>query len=275
MLELSIAHLRNVFMKTSESHIKKTVIHIIAMASTAVSIVAIFFFLYLPYVTKPNALVVVPNVWGKSFEEAVSILKNNHLRYEVSDSNYYADWPPKTVLLQYPGEKDTVKKNRKIYLTLNRIAPPSVRIPDIIDGSLKSARLLLNSHHLVLGDITYVHDLALNAVLGIQMAGKKITKEMMNEGYHVPINTRIDLLVGDGYGTAMIDIPDLIGRPIDEAESILKDIGLEVGEIHYVKRDTSVGTVINQNPASDSEQLLYIGNKINLWVTGDSTLYDR
>ncbi len=258
-------------MKISKYHIKKASLHLGAMVSIVILTIIIFFFVYLPYTTKPKALVVVPDVQGKSFEEAVSLLSNNDLKYEIADSDYYADWPPKAVLLQYPSKQDTVKKNRKIYLTLNKSRVPHIIIPNIIDGSLKNARLRLNSHHLTIGNITYVRDLAINAVLAIQIKGKKITKKMISEGYEVPINAQIDLVVGDGYKKHVINIPNLIGRPIDEAENILTNIGLRVGQIRYRKANASVGEVIDQMPAADSVHTLSVGAKIDLWVTEDNT----
>src|SRR5687768_5644645 len=65
----------------------------------------------------------VPNVVGKSLEEARKILDNNGFEVEVQDSIYTDTTAKGSVLRQVPEGDATVKISRTVYLTVNRHVP--------------------------------------------------------------------------------------------------------------------------------------------------------
>ena len=81
------------------------------------------------------------------FTKVEEFLASHDLRYEVNDSSYSAEYPPLTVLKQYPAAGAKVKENRKIFVSVNRRNPPTVKMPDLIDG----AALFLEQFDLHLG----------------------------------------------------------------------------------------------------------------------------
>ena len=249
------------------SNLKKLGFHIGLMGGITVSMVFFAFFIYFPYLTRPNSLVAVPNLKGKSLKSAILLLKKYNLNYEIADSSYYADLPSGTVLSHFPEVNDTVKGDRKIYLTLNMVRPPYVFVPNVIDNSLKNARLLLTSKKLLVGKIIYTTHWAINAVLGIQIDGKSVSKEKLMSGCNVPIYTRVDVLVGDGEQKALVNIPNLVGISIELAKDIALNLGLRVEITEYAQRPgLKNGTVIKQFPESSRNQLLRIKDKINVWI---------
>ena len=101
-----------------------------------------------------------------NLDDVSSLLEDRDLRFEIlEDSSYNSEYPPLTVLQQNPSERNKVKENRKIYLTLNSTIPPQIKMPNIINGSVKNAQLILESYDLKIGEIKYVSDMAFNAVL--------------------------------------------------------------------------------------------------------------
>ena len=99
-----------------------------------------------------------------------------------------------------------MKENRKIYLTINSKVPPKIKMPNIINGSVKNAQLILKSYDLKLGEINYVPDLAMNAVIKMYLNGDSLSaNEPVDKG------STIDLDVGDGFGNQIFNAPDLIG----------------------------------------------------------------
>ena len=114
------------------------------------------FFIYIFHLSQTLETITVPNLVGMEIKDLDEFLSDRDLRYEIlEDSSYSSEYPPYTVLQQNPSENDKVKENRKIYLTLNSSIPPKIKMPKIINGSVKNAQLILKSYDLKLGDITY------------------------------------------------------------------------------------------------------------------------
>src|SRR6185437_3921015 len=123
--------------------LKHLLIHFLIMAILFVALVLGFFFLYLPVATEHGETITVPKLTGMSAQELEEYLKNKDLRYQINDSSYAAGVKPYTILTQNPLPGSQVKKNRKIYISVASVNPPRVKMPNLVDGSLKSAEMTL------------------------------------------------------------------------------------------------------------------------------------
>ncbi len=245
-----------------------------------VALILIFFFAYLPSTTKHGETVTVPNLEGMSLLEMDDFLKNRQLNYEVSDSNFVDKYPPLTILKQFPLAGSHVKEKRKIYLTINQNQPNSIKMPNLIDGSLKNAELVLKSYGLKRGEIKYKPDLASNAILEQLFNGKNI-----EPGDTIMKGSEIDLVVGDGLGRREFDVPRFIGLPVDEADFSIKGSGLNTGSViikvideekilelielaKELNIDTATvilsGHVFQQRPEIGTN--IRLGQQVDLWV---------
>ncbi len=74
----------------------------------------------------------VPNVVGKSLDEAKKILSSSGFDVEVQDSLYTDTTAKGSVLRQVPEGDATVKISRTVYITINRYVPPLVEMPNIV-----------------------------------------------------------------------------------------------------------------------------------------------
>ena len=234
-------------------------------------IILLFFRVYLPNATNHGELITVPNLDRMTVEEVESFLADQDLRFEVSDSTYNDQYPALAVVSQYPEAGAKVKIDRKIYLTLNRENPPTVMLPNLYDGSLKNAEMIINNLGLRKGEDRYVDDYALNVVLKIFVDGREIPRTAFEgkTGVEVAKGQMIELEVGNGVGNSQMLVPDLVGMPIEEAEQYLMGINLLTGAIHYV--DTTgveLGTVIRQYPKRESGATIRQGDVVELWVSG-------
>ncbi len=145
---------------------KGLLVHLSIIVGILLVVVLIFFYGYLPAKTNHGESVTVPDLEGIHISAVDEFLTNRNLQYEVSsDSGFTEDYAPLTILKQYPLANSKVKENRKIYLTLNASTPPKVKMPRLIDGSVKNAQIVLQSYGLEVGHIRYKPDLAENAVL--------------------------------------------------------------------------------------------------------------
>ena len=248
-----------------------------------IAIFLLIFKIYLPITTNHGESISVPNLIGMKIEELDKFLKDRDLRYEIlEDSSYSSELPTFSVLKQNPIENMKVKENRKIYITLNSKIPPKIKMPNLINGSVKNAQLILKSYDLKLGKINYVPDMAVNAVIKMYIQGDSIAhNDIITKG------STIDLDVGDGLGNQMFDAPDLIGLDLEEARFTIIGSGLKMGKIIYEdsgfvqlktfndkgeevyeKTKVNPGKVFNQSPKNSTK--VKIGRKMNLWIVSDS-----
>lgn len=256
------------------------ILNFVLIGTVVVALILSFFFIYLPSATKHGETVTVPNLQGMSLLDMDEFLKKRHLDYEVQDSNYVGRYPALAILKQYPPAGSYVKEKRKIYLTVNSKQPKSINMPNLIDGSLKNAELVLKSYGLKLGKITYKPDLASNAVLSQMFDG-----EVIEEGTKIKKGSSIDLIVGDGLGRRVFSVPRFIGLAVDEADFSIKGSGLNTGtviiqvideeemiELVELAKELQIDTmsiiesghVFRQRPEIGSD--IRLGQQVDLWI---------
>ena len=231
------------------------------MLVIAFGLILVFFYNFLPSYTNHGETITVPDLKGMSYSELDDFLSDRDLRFEIeADSGYSSEYPPLTVLKQYPTAGSTVKSNRKIFLNLNKTRPKKVRMPNLVDASFKSAYMVLESIGLAVGKIEYVPDLAQNAVLDQKFEGKAI-----EPGDSIYQGSQVDLVVGDGLGNQTLEVPDLRGMKFEDAKWAVQSSGLNIGSVLSVQSDTAqTGAVIRQIPLPGGS--IRVGEDVDLWV---------
>lgn len=168
----------------------------------------------------------MPSVTGKSMAEATQILQSQGFDVEVVDSVYIDTATKASVVRQSPDAAAVVKKNRTVYLTINRSVAPMVDMPDLRGFSFQSAQMYLQSLSLHLGDTTYRPDIARNSVLEQQLNGKPIAP-----GTKVSMGSNINLILGDGVGNVLMNVPNIVGMTLADARSYLQSLNISLGAI--------------------------------------------
>ncbi len=225
-------------------------------------IAIIYFYIYLPGITNHGESITVPDLKGMEFEELEKFLTKNDLRFAVNDSAYSSDFPPLAVLRQFPQPGAKVKENRVIYVSLNRVVPPTLPIPDLVDRSLVNAEVVLKSIELKRGRVLYVPSPFRNLV-----------KEMRYEGNEIKAGTRItkgaiiDLVVGDGNGPADFTLGNLTGDSFETAKFKLMGWNLHLGSVQIPAGVDTTGIepfVYKQYPARGDS--VRVGDPVDLWI---------
>ena len=228
-----------------------------------ISVVLIAFF-SLSFYTNHGSGVPVPKLKGLTIEQAIERLKDQGFDYRV-DSVYVGDAPAGTVVEQDPDPGTNVKENRVIYLTMVTRQAPAIELPNIEDSQYISAVATLSTAGLKVGDTTYRADVGLDRVLEVTLVG-----QILKPGTKVPKGSRIDLVLGDGKGANVVEIPNLVGQDIDAARFVIGSSGLTLGTITYqgAITDSANIVVVNQFPLpTDSASTVSKGTAINLMVT--------
>ena len=131
---------------------------------SALTLFALFFIWLksLDIYTANNRHIQVPDFSGVHVSDLDSAFKKNKLRYIIIDSIFDKNTDKGVVVDQSPEPNFEVKKNRRIYLTINSLQRQRVYFPEIYDLTLRQAVKKLNDNKLVVGDLEYKVDIARN-----------------------------------------------------------------------------------------------------------------
>lgn len=135
----------------------------------------------------------VPDLYGKDYREASSMAEDLGLRIMANDSTYIKEMPAGSIVVQSPVKGMKVKEGRTIYVTINSLTIPRVRIPDIIDNCsyreavarLQVLDLRILPPKLIDGEKDWVY--------GIKMDGRDI-----HVGDMVARESQLMLVIGNG-----------------------------------------------------------------------------
>jgi eukaryotic-like serine/threonine-protein kinase len=219
-----------------------------------------YFYIYLPSSTNHGESITVPDIQGMNITELEKFLLDRNLRYAINDSSYSPDYEPLTVLKQYPAAGVKVKENRNILITINRITPPSVPLPNLIDGSLINAEAVMRGSELKRGRIQLVRGPFLNLVKEMRYQGQKI-----EPGTRIPKGSVIDLVVEDG-GSNEIPTPNVVGYTLEDAKIPIFGSNLHIGEIIVVGDTVDNGPIVILKQSPVPQTKMRAGDVIDVWV---------
>ena len=194
----------------------------------------------------------VPSVVGLDISTAEHNLTALGFVVVIQDSIYVDTLARTAVLRQSPDADEVVKKGRTVYLTINRVLAPQIEMPNLVGFSLQSAITYLKVLGLRVGSTTMQPDRNKNVILDQLVNGVRVAP-----GAKISSGTIIDLFVGDGTLSALVDVPDLTGLTVETARSLIESSGFVVGTLtsNSAIQDTASAFVIGQNPVSQSSKL--------------------
>lgn len=238
------------------------------LLSIAIVVVLIWAILMLLKVyTRHGETIKVPNVVGMNMSQLNTLETIKYFNVEVIDSVYDYRKKPGTIVSQIPPVNSVVKKGRTVYISVISTLPDQVKMPALVDLSLRQAKALLQTYDLQLGTVRKLPDMAKNAVLRVTFQGKVIKPgTLINKG------SLIDLYVGSGQGSA-VNIPFFIGMSRAEALSEIDRLGLVLGNEDFAgSSDEDNAKVFEQSPGYAFGKRVTAGTSINLTYKTDNDL---
>jgi beta-lactam-binding protein with PASTA domain len=215
-------------MNTNSSHkLKKLwrniLLRNIVFATTLLILLLICSSVFLDKFTRHGISAPVPDFTGKILDSVLVIAMQNNLRIEIIDSIFRIDVPRGTVLLQNPGQGTHVKKNRKVFLTMNSFSPRKEPLPDVKGISLRQAKTELSAKGFRVGKLEYSYQHPyVNNVFGQMYKGRDV-----EPGVLLPVGEYIDLRMGlDSLSHTSFNIPDVKGLAKQAVEDLLVENSL-------------------------------------------------
>jgi beta-lactam-binding protein with PASTA domain len=181
----------------------------------------VFSNIFLDVFTRHGKSAPVPNLTGKTLDSALFIAQKNSLRLEIIDSVFRVDMQRGSVLIQNPEPGTQVKKNRKIFLTMNSFSPRKESVPNVKDISLRQAKTVLNAKGFRVGKLEYSYQHPyINDVFAQMYKGHEI-----EPGILLPVGEYIDLKLGlkmkEDSVSLKTSVPDVSGYAKQSAEDLI------------------------------------------------------
>ena len=200
-------------------------------------------------------------------EEAELLLKEQQLGYEVIDSVYLKRLSPGEITEQSPAKGTKVKKNRKVYLTINAKGSRMIPVPELRNISFRQAQLTLKNMGFKLGEIEYRPSEFADLVMDIKEREQSVPAgTLLSEG------SELVLVVGTTESDEEVMVPNFKGITVADAKALAVENLVILGTLNY-----------DEEPSSEAEKALYYiydqdpqygdvhkaGKRINLWLSKD------
>lgn len=171
----------------------------ILLALVVTAVIFILTILFLRLFTRHGREIEMPSYMGQSAEELTQHGRSEGFVFVVSDELYENGAEPGTVLKQNPLPGEKVKHGRKAYLTVAAAEPPTIKMLELRDLSLRQAQIMIESQGLVLDRVIEKPSPYENVVLEVLYKGHSIA-----QGTPIKQGEKITLVVGKNIG----DLPD-------------------------------------------------------------------
>jgi hypothetical protein len=210
----------------------------------------------LPWYVNQGGNIEVPSVTGKNFEGAKKTLDSLGFETRKGDVRRDHEHQAGIVLIQNPSAGEHVKHGRRIYLTVSG-EEQLVIVPMIKGKTLREAKFALEREGIKLGTIEYQpsEEFPVNTIMEQKKA----------PGTQVKNDEYISVVVSQGTLAQKVAAPNLSGKTLTEATSILTAAGLKVGNITYLpSTELLPNTIIEQFPRAG--EMVSNGQPIDLFV---------
>ena len=227
--------------------------------------------LYLDNYTKHGEELEVPEFVGIHISETDLVITDQESFFtEISDSVFIKGEVGGTVIEQHPPAGKQVKQGRTIYLTVAANQPTKIKMPKLVDRSLRQATSILETYGLEVGELVYKPDMCTNCILQQKLEGEEIA-----EGTRIRKGSVIDLVVGQGLGSVLVEVPYLLEFNIEMATNLLQSKSLNLGaplfdETVKTAEDSINAVVYKQLPPFSQVPTTRMGVAVDLFLTLDT-----
>lgn len=199
----------------------------------------------------------VPDLLGKTEEEAEKILKEKNLGFKVATYTESEKYEEGLICEQKIKAGEMVKKNTKIEVVVSsKLVGEEIIVPEVAGMDESDAQKKLEGEGIKVGtsEFVYSDQYAEGQVIGTTpAAGSKVTKD-----------TEVIMKVSKGEDKKTI--PDVVGKKDADAQAAIKSAGLQVGKVTYdYDNDVEEGKVVSQSPSSGKK--VSAGTTVNLVVS--------
>lgn len=190
--------------------------------------------------------VVVPDIIGLDEAEARKKIEDLGLKFVVKGTGRNDNFNPGEVIYQSVDPNTTVKKDFPIEVLINE-GEALVKVPSGVNRDVRDAKdLMVNANLEVEIEYEYSDTVPVDVVI----------EQFPESGTEVKPGTTVKLIVSQGEETKYVLMDNLIGKSIEDAKRILKELDLVEGEIVYQPSDEYEKDIVvwqNYEPGTELE----------------------
>lgn len=197
----------------------------------------------------------MPDMRGKSLIEAKAELKEAGLEHTLTYS-FHDTIKKDHVISQTIEPNQMVKKTNVVGLVISN-GPKTTRVPNVVGKTQREAVVELNNRNLQ-GDFSEAFD--------DRVPAGTVISQQPEAGVDVPEKTMVTVVVSKGKELKYLPMPDLLNKYLDEAEKILKDLGLSIGKAEERESNEYFPAQIMSQEIKAGDMVLE-GDKVNVQVS--------
>ena len=198
----------------------------------------------------------IPNVVGKTQEDAKREVEGLKLKFEVSKEIYSADVAAGYIIEQNPTYKPdfTIKEGSTITVVVSK-GIEEVEMPKVVGEEYSKVETMLTDLGIKIEKVEEISQ---------EIQDGYVISQETEQGTMIQVGTTVKIHVSKGNGKKKFEVPDVVGKNRDEAKDILTELGMEVNIKEKEYAGETDGIVMEQNvqAGSQSEE----GAKITLTV---------
>jgi len=204
--------------------------------------------------------VTVPDLVGKTVEEATSDLDKLNLKLEVGDEVSSSEYDEGEIVSQDPKADMTVKEGYTITVSVSKGKVKEGTVPNVVNKTYTDAEFILSNYGYKLGDIKQENS---------DMPKDIVIRQTPEAGTEAAPGTKVDIVVSLGKAVEQVPMPNVLGKDIDAATEELEKAGLKIGAVSYeMSTAYEINTVMWQQYEPDT--MVDKGSGVNLKIsTGD------
>ena len=238
---------------TNSDNFKITLAAILS-ALAVVSVIA--FFVIRSILIVPE--VEVPNLLGKTEEEARKIAKEYGLLLSVKDRVYNSEFEEGLVFSQNEEAGEMVKENFPLEVLISK-GTKEVEVPSLLGKYNVEVTTILKDLELKEGEVTSEYN--------DQVPSGKVIRQTPEAGKMVSMGTEVSYVLSKGPKVVYTTVPTLVGLTLESAKAKIQEKNLTIGEVKYDYSDEyEKNYVINQTltPGAEVEEFTYVSIVVSL-----------
>ncbi|HAT4251777.1 TPA: Stk1 family PASTA domain-containing Ser/Thr kinase [Clostridium perfringens] len=233
-------NIQNKPQKTLNKNKKKSPILMILVTILVVALGITLGFLGMKKFTEGRKDVKIPNIVGEKAEDAKSKLEG--LGLKVLEVTEESDQEKGIVLKVDPNVDSTVKSGSEVKLTVSG-GEAQIKVPNFAEMNLDSVKRTLKSLGLEIGTV--------NEEYSDSVPRGEVISQSPNANESVDKGSKVNVTISKGkeIKNITLNIPDVSGKSVDEAKSILANAGVEANAVKGdpAKSEGESGKVYSQS----------------------------
>ena len=206
--------------------------------------------------TRPKD-VEIPNLVGKTVDEAKDILKQNKLNYVEESQEYNTEVPEGQIISQNPPyvQGRRIKENTDVKVVISK-GTETTTVPKLKGLTKEEAQDAADKAKIKLD---FQEETSKTVEAGVIIKQEKAEGETVNAG------DTIKVYISIGTGIKQVKVVSVVGQDEETAKQTLQDLGLVIEKVNYSKDKTqSNGVVLEQSVSAGTT--VDEGSKITLTV---------